>query len=119
VDVIAGSRQRAAVTGGISDMFVLMENTNERLRPRLVRPAKTQDLVTYWRMRSPVNAKVATCIGSAREGGLEVRLQYADGDVIDTETFDGDDAREVMDAYAAGLRRDLLANGFEDVDAIH
>jgi hypothetical protein len=96
-----------------------VENTNERLKPRLVRPAKRSDLVTYWRMRSPKNDKIATCIGATSDHGLEIRLEYADGDVIDTETFDGEDAREVMDAYAAGLRRDLLANGFEDVDAIH
>ena len=85
-------------------------------KPRLVKPTKARDVVTYWSVRSPHTGKVATCIGAERGGDLELRVEYAPNEQIDSETFSGPDAREVMDAYAAQLYRDLLQNGFANVD---
>lgn len=86
------------------------------MTPRLVKPAKLRDVVTYWRVRSPHTGKVATCIGAQRGADYEIRVEYAPDDQIATEAFSGDDAREVMDAYAAQLYRDLVQNGFADVE---
>ncbi len=93
-----------------------MSTPNDPSRPRLVRPPQRRDLVIYWRIRSPFTGKTATCIGASFEDArLEIRVQFSPDDVLQTESFEGDDAREVMDAYAAGLRQELLDNGFEDV----
>jgi hypothetical protein len=86
------------------------------MTPRLVKPSKMRDVVTYWRVRSPHTGKIATCIGAVRGTEYEIRVEYAPDDCIDSESFSGDDAREVMDAYAAQLYRDLVQNGFADVE---
>jgi hypothetical protein len=87
------------------------------MRPRLVKAATDNPLVTYWRMRSPFTGKVATCASYEAQGGLELRLQYNQNEVIHTERFRGRDARAVMDAYAAQVRQELLEKGFAEVDA--
>jgi hypothetical protein len=87
------------------------------MRPRLAKASKNRQIVTYWRIRSPFNGKTAVCAGFEVEGGLEIRLQYAANDIIQTELFRGSDARDVMDVYAAKMREELLENGFVEVAA--
>jgi hypothetical protein len=87
------------------------------LKPRLVRERKQRQVVTYWRIRSPFTNQVATCIGVEIEAGLEIRVQFSADEILQTEIFRGGDAREVMDAYAAALRQELLEKGFEDLGA--
>ena len=92
-----------------------MTPSDEGMRPRLGRKRKQAPLVTYWRIRSPFNGRTALCAGYDVENGLEVRLQYSDTEIIQTELFRGSDARDVMDVYAAQMRQDLLARGFMEV----
>jgi hypothetical protein len=84
-------------------------------KPRLVKRRKTEPVVSYWRIFSPFSRRTAACAGYEADGGLELRLQYSDTEIIQTELFRGNDAREVMDAYAAVLLHELLTNGFTDV----
>lgn len=84
-------------------------------RPRLVKREPPRLVVSYWRIFNPFTKKTAMCDAFAVNGGFELRLRYSDEDIIDSEVFQGEDAREVMDAYAAALMRELLDNGFTDV----
>jgi hypothetical protein len=89
--------------------------SQDALKPRLVKAPKNQHVVSYWRIFSPFSKKTAACEGFQVGNVLELRLQYSAEDVIQSEEFSGEDAREVMDAYAAALRHELLENGFTDV----
>ncbi len=92
-----------------------MATWDERMKPRLAKAPKSLHLLTYWRIHSPFSKKTASCDGYEIDAGLELRLQYSADDIIQSELFRGEDAREVMDAYAAALRQELLDNGFTDV----
>ena len=92
-----------------------MTSWDERMRPRLRKPPADRHLITYWRIRSPYTGRTASCDGYEVEKGLEIRLQDSSQDVMQTELFRGPDAREVMDAYAAQLHKDLLAKGCVEV----
>ena len=85
-----------------------------RMAPRLKKVPKNKLIVTYWRIRSPFNGRTAVAAGYEVDHGLEWRLQYVDGEPIQTELFRGGDARDVMDVYAAQVRKDLVENGFTE-----
>jgi hypothetical protein len=93
-----------------------MNDSDDRLRPRLVKSPQQQHLITYWRFTSPFNGRTAICAGYKVENGLEIRVQYADDEIISSELFMGGDAREVMDAYAAAARQELIEKGFVEVN---
>lgn len=89
-----------------------MSSESQNAKPRLVKRRRGQPIVCYWRVDNPRSKKIAACVAYEIDEGLELRLQYANDDVIDAELFRGEDAREVMDAYAAALLEDLVARGF-------
>jgi hypothetical protein len=109
------ARAAPAQPAGAARYNSWMTMWEERMRPRLAKPSKNRPLVTYWRIRSPFNGKIATCAGYEVENGLELRLQYSEAEVIQTELFRGGDARDVMDVYAAHTRQELLEKGFTEV----
>jgi hypothetical protein len=90
-----------------------MPTWDERIVPRLVNPPRNTPIATYWCIRSLFTDRTATRAGYEVETGLDLRLQYAEDDVTQTQLFRG--GTRAIDVYAGHVRGDLLKKGFVDV----
>ena len=84
----------------------------ERFHRRAQKPVH---VITYWQMDSTSTGKTLTCAGyQSSRFGLELRVQYSEGEIVATKEFRGSGAWALMDACAAEARIAIAEHGPAD-----